>query len=214
MIYQHENMPPSPSPPPPPPPPPPSTPLFTLSEADELQLAKVFHNHKLFKKEAVKFGNSLFQYPAFIQRYGSPPQHEKMRADKELIKFFSSKYFLQLPKTFADSEFGVVELGTERFEIAVDYELEQWNKDRIELECKQKGVTVAVFERAYMNFNNLKRAATRAAIHTIDAFEYNGTPIKSKAVKEAVSPEVLQSTINEQFKKLTVSVFLLFSFFI
>lgn len=203
MIYHHDNI-------------PQPQPLFTLSEADELQLANVFHHHKIFKKEAVKFGNSLFRYPAFIQRYGSPPQHEKLRADKELIKFFCAKYCLQLPKTFADSEYGVFQLEgqTEVFEIATDYDLAQWDKTRIESECNKKGVSVAVFQRAYRNFNNLKQSATRAAIHIIDAFEYNGTPLKQKAVKEAMSPEVLQSTINEQFKKLTVSVFLLFSFFI
>ena len=106
--------------------------LFTLSAADELQLSIVFRHHKSFKKEAVKFGNSLFQYPAFIQRYGSPPQHEKMRADKELIKFFSAKYCLQLPKNFADSEYGVFQLEgqTEVFEIATDYELAQWDGAR------------------------------------------------------------------------------------
>jgi hypothetical protein len=178
-------------------------PLIDLHTDDLQQLGAVYSSHNIFAREAVKFGNSLFTYPVIKKRYGDPPQYAKLKADKQLIKFFAGNFCLFLPKTMDGSEYGVFSIvkGGQVFEIAPDFIFAQWDRDRLQAACLNH--SLEVFERAYKNLKNLKQNMDRKAKNMIDEFQYQGKPIKPAA--EALTPEALKAKNDEKLRKLIVS---------
>ena len=179
-------------------------PLIDLDEGDLQQLGNVYSGYKMYQREAVKFGNRLFTNPAIKQKYGDPPLHSRMKADKKLIDFFAGNLGLYLPNTMEGSEYGVFSLENgEVFEVASDFVLAQWKKDRLQIECVSKGFSLEVFQKAYKQLNNLKAKLTRMAKSMIDEFQYQGKPIKPAA--EALTQEALKAKNDEKLRKLIVS---------
>lgn len=177
---------------------------LTLTVEDDERIKRIWNLSDAIVEEAKKLGESLAENETFKRRYGNPPTYDAVKNDPLLKEFLTYKIELCLPRTLANSKYGVVEKPSfGRVEVATDYELVQMDRRTLTQRCSSIDAQTKVFQAVATRMTSLKKRIALLVLKIINAFEFEGTPVETNIQ----SPEQMQKASEDAFRTLTVRFF-------